>query len=339
LTEDEINALSDNDRCLYFKKQGNLRYKKKQLDEALEFYTKALEVDGKRVEVYNNIAAVYFEKKEYETCVEKCRKGIEVGREVFADFKLIAKAFARIGNAMMKLARYGEAVQAFEDSLTEDRVYDVEQKLKEAKKQKRIADEKAYVNPELGMQAKEEANALFKAGNFAAAMEKYNEAVKRDPTNHIHYSNRAACYTKLGEFPLGIADCDKAIELCPTFLKAYSRKAGIHIFMKEYHKALQCYENGLKVDENNQDMKDGIARVRAMVMSESHQQGDEQGKQQRAERAMNDPEIRNIMQDPIMRQVLNDIQTNPAAAQKHLANPDIMGKLQKLIDAGVIQVR
>eukprot|EP00913_Durusdinium_trenchii_P025008 g23473.t1 len=39
----------------------------------------------------------------------------------------------------------------------------------------------------------------------------------------------------------------------PTFVKAYSRKGAAHFFMKEYHKSLQAYEQGLKLDPENQE--------------------------------------------------------------------------------------
>lgn len=38
------------------------------------------------------------------------------------------------------------------------------------------------------------------------------------------------------------------------------------------------------------------------------------------------------------RQVLQDFQENPAAAQKHLKQPQIMEKLQKLINAGIVRM-
>lgn len=37
--------------------------------------------------------------------------------------------------------------------------------------------------------------------------------------------------------------------------------------------------------------------------------------------AMRDPELRNIMSDPIVNQVLNDLQNNPQSAQQALRNP------------------
>ena len=53
--------------------------------------------------VFVSLSAVHFEQKEYEKCIQECEKGIEIGRENRADFKSIAKAFQRIGNAYKKL--------------------------------------------------------------------------------------------------------------------------------------------------------------------------------------------------------------------------------------------
>ena len=42
---------------------------------------------------------------------------------------------------------------------------------------------------------------------------------------------------------------------------------------------------------------------------------------------------------PLFLQVLSDMQEDPAAAQKHLANPMIAKKVEKLVGAGIIQIR
>lgn len=109
---------------------GNEAYKKKEFETALLHYNKAVELDPTDITYLNNIAgiapyaffcfllscfgmpcstlyhlfpAVYFEQKEYKKCIEQCEKAIDIGRENRADFKLIAKAFTRIGNAYKKL--------------------------------------------------------------------------------------------------------------------------------------------------------------------------------------------------------------------------------------------
>ncbi len=74
------------------------------------------------------------------------------------------------------------------------------------------------------------------------------------------YSNRAACYTKLGALPEGLKDAEKCIELDPTFSKGYNRKGAVQFFMKEYDKAMETYQEGLKHDPHNQELLDGIKR-------------------------------------------------------------------------------
>lgn len=38
-------------------------------------------------------------------------------------------------------------------------------------------------------------------------------------------------------------------------------------------------------------------------------------------------------------QVLIDFQENPKAAQEHTKNPMVMNKIQKLVSAGIVQIR
>lgn len=69
----------------------------------MEHYSKASQLDPTDMTYLTNLAAVYFEQKDYEKCIEQCTRAIEMGRENRADFKLIAKAYTRIGNAYKKL--------------------------------------------------------------------------------------------------------------------------------------------------------------------------------------------------------------------------------------------
>lgn len=45
-----------------------------------------------------------------------------------------------------------------------------------------------------------------------------------------------------------------------------------------------------------------------------------------------------IMQDPVMNAILQQAQSDPAALQEHMQNPNVRSKIQKLIAAGVIRV-
>lgn len=41
----------------------------------------------------------------------------------------------------------------------------------------------------------------------------------------------------------------------------------------------------------------------------------------------------------LVSQVLIDFQENPVAAQEHLKDPGVMQKIQKLVSAGIVQMR
>jgi len=123
--------MSDREEALKWKQQGNTAYSKKQFDQAINCYNQAIELDSGEITYYTNLAAVYFEKKEYPKCVETCDKAIDIGRENRADFKLIAKALARKGNAQRRAGNLAEAKVAYEKALTEHRTPDYRSALSE----------------------------------------------------------------------------------------------------------------------------------------------------------------------------------------------------------------
>ena len=122
----------------------------------------------------------------------------------------------------------------------------------------------------------------------------------------------------------------------PTFIKGWTRKAGIHYFLKEYHKAMDAYNAVLKLEPENEEAKNGLELVVAKI-NESSQSGEVD--KERQARAMADPEIQQILGDPQMRSILNEMQSDPKKAQAAMNDPGISAKLQKLIAAGVLQVR
>lgn len=72
------------------KKLGTENYKKREFDAAIEHYNKAWEMH-KDITYLTNMSAAQFEKGDFGAAIETCKKAIEEGREVLADFKIIAK--------------------------------------------------------------------------------------------------------------------------------------------------------------------------------------------------------------------------------------------------------
>eukprot|EP00743_Colponemidia_sp_Colp-15_P000400 GILK01000461.1.p1 GENE.GILK01000461.1~~GILK01000461.1.p1 ORF type:complete len:564 (-),score=115.90 GILK01000461.1:110-1801(-) len=317
------------------KDQGNTHYKARRFAEALQHYTRAMELDETDMTYLMNRAAVYLEMGETDKCVEDCQTAIEKGRAQRADYKKIAKAYARIGNAYLKAKKYAEAIDAFKKSLVEDRDDAVRTLLKKTEKMKEEADQAAYLDPVKAEEHRNAGNECFKNGAFPDAIREYTEAARRNPNDARIYSNRAACFQRLMDFPAALKDAEKALQLDPNFVKAFSRKGNIHFAMKEFHKALAAFESGLKLDPQNQECKEGMQRTMHAVQAGS---SNGEADQERIAHAMADPEIQAILRDPNIMQVLKDFQENPAAARGALKDPDVAKALDKLIAAGVLQV-
>ncbi|CAH0550139.1 unnamed protein product [Brassicogethes aeneus] len=283
------------------KEQGNAFYKKKEFDEAIARYRKAIEHDPTDITFYNNLAAVHFEQKEFEKCVKECEKGIEIGRENRADFKLIAKSFMRIGNAYKRMKKYESAKTCYEKSLTEHRTPEAESLLSDVEKVIKEEEIKANFDMELAEKEKEKGNELFKKGDFAAALKHYCEAIKRNLDDAKLYSNRAACYMKLG-----LEDCDKCVELDPKFLKGFIRKGHILQGMQQQEKAIFAFLKALEIDPNNAEALHGL---RACIIENSNLEGD-QNSEKIWQRVKHDPEVQAILKLPAMRRILEQMQND-----------------------------
>lgn len=94
-----------------------------------------------------------------------------------------------------------------------------EKQKKKVEKIKEEEERKAYIDPQKSVEAKDRGNTHFKNGEFPEAIKEYTEAIKRNPDDHVLYSNRAAAYTKLGEYGLGMKDCEKCLKMKPDFGK------------------------------------------------------------------------------------------------------------------------
>ncbi|KAL8618373.1 Stress-induced-phosphoprotein 1 [Nucella lapillus] len=317
-------------QALTEKEKGNEAYKNKDFATALEHYEKAVELDPTNMTFHTNRGAVYYEKGEYDKCVDECQKAVEVGRENRADFVVIAKALARIGNAYMKLEDYERALTFFNKALSEHRTHDVVKKVVEVEKLKKDKERLAYVNPEVSLEEKQKGNSCFQKGDYPTAVKHYSEAIKRNPDDAKIYSNRAACYTKLMEFNLALKDSDDCIRKDPKFIKGYLRKGGCLIAMKENSKAAVAYQKALDLDPNCQEAIDGYRR--AIVEEDSNPEAVRQ-------RAMADPEVQTILADPAMQMILDQMSKDPKAVREHLKNPAIAAKIQKLMEMGIVAMR
>lgn len=146
------------------KEKGNEAYRKRDFQTAMAHYDRAIELQPGNMTFRTNKAAVLFEQGNYLECVAECEKAIETGREQRADFKLIAKALARIANAYLKLNDLQNAKRYFERSVAEHRDRSVVLKLQEVERSIKEKERLAYIDPAKAEEEKQTGNTLFQEG-------------------------------------------------------------------------------------------------------------------------------------------------------------------------------
>lgn len=296
LDEEELEKKKAKEAADKEKALGTECYKKRNFDEAIKHYQAAWDL-YKDIVYLNNLGAAYFEKGDYQACIDTCKKAAEEGRARYADFKVIAKSLARIGSAYEKLGDLSNAIEYYNQSLREHRTPEVISKVRAAERNKIEVARKAYIDPAKAEEAREEGNKKFKEMDWPGAVAAYSEMIKRAPDDPRGYSNRAAAFMKLLEFPSALEDCETAIKKDPKFIRAYIRKAQIYFGMREYSKCVDACTEARKIDaecHNGANARE-IEQLEQKAFNAMYAARENETEEQTRERLARDPEVCHIV--------------------------------------------
>lgn len=274
-------------------------------------------------------------QNKFDEAIAACDCAIELMKGSSYDYVKMGKAMARKAACYVSKGELDTGIEIYRSALLESNDYAIKDALKKAEQKKKSADALAYINPAKAEEHKAAGIELFKKGSFVDALKEFDEGIRRDSKNIALYSNRSATYLKLMDPVRALADAELTIKMDPTFVKGYARKGTSHQMQKEYHKAMEAFEKGLKIDPNSKECTEGMQKTMQLINSTSHSSSGND--EERMRHAMADPEIQMIMRDPIIQQVLRDMQENPRAGQEALKDVHVMAKIQKLIAAGILK--
>lgn len=135
------------------------------------------------------------------------------------------------------------------------------------------------VKPETKAEAEElknEGNKLMKEEKYNEALTAYGRAISLDATNPIYYCNRAAAYSRIGDYQRAVDDCNQAIRYDSNYGKAYGRLGLAYSKMNRHQEAIDAYKNALRIEPDNQDYKNNM-EVTQQRLEEQVQSGTASG--------------------------------------------------------------
>ncbi|KAF9273096.1 hypothetical protein BGZ88_004103 [Linnemannia elongata] len=96
--------------------------------------------------------------------------------------------------------------------------------------------------PQTTQQYLDQATALLGKGEYNLALQSYDAAIDRDPSNYLSYFKRAATYLTLGRNNQALADFTTILKLKPDFGQALLQRGKIYTKAGEFAKAKQDLE-------------------------------------------------------------------------------------------------
>ncbi|KAI3374083.1 hypothetical protein L3Q82_022649, partial [Scortum barcoo] len=118
---------------------------------------------------------------------------------------------------------------------------------------------------------KEKGNSQFKAGDWLVAERSYKEALGLCPVcfsreRAVLFSNRAAARLHLDLKDEAIADCTRAIELNPDYVRALLRRAELYEQTEKLDEALEDYKKVLERDPNQISARQACMRLPQQIL-------------------------------------------------------------------------
>jgi tetratricopeptide (TPR) repeat protein len=187
----------------------------RRYEEAIEAFSKALEVRPDHADAFNNRGAVWYYKKDYAKAIEDYTRAIEF-RPESADF------YNNRGAAWLHRKDWDRAQRDFEQAIQMD---------------PRFVE--AYRN--LGI-------VLYIKLDYEGAIREYTRALAVQPDSAEILNNRGAAFYQQGHYFKALQDYTGAVELAPGFAEAYKNRGIVWFRMGYLAKAIEDYGRALKAD-------------------------------------------------------------------------------------------
>ena len=241
-----------------YNNRGVAYAEKAEINLALIDYDKAIELDPESAAVYANRASAYHTKTNFDRTIEDCTTAINLDSECSVAYNNRGLAYVEKGEIDLAIKDYNRAVKL--EFVLDSDLAKVYCNRGIAYKKKDNLD-LAIENYTKAIQLKRDlveaydhrSEAYHIKGEFDLSIADCTMAIQLNPANTDHYYNRGIAYNSKGDFDRAITDYTKIIELDSTDAKAYEKLGSAYASKNEFERAI---ENFTKAIDRNPDFFD-----------------------------------------------------------------------------------
>jgi len=207
----QINNLVEADK--YF----DLAYAEKDGKKQIELYTKAIELNPKYADAYNNRGNAHEKLDENDKAL--------ADYDIAIDLNPVEYVYTNRGILYDKLKENDKALEDYNKAIT--------------------------LNPKYAAAYNNRGRVYQKLKENDKALADYNRAVELNPNDEIAFNNRGTIYHALNEDSKAFDDYNKAIELNPDYQLAYNNRGAVYLKQKKYDNAEKEYLKAIELKPDN----------------------------------------------------------------------------------------
>lgn len=201
-------------------------------NEAIDRFRKAVELDPEYSDAQNNLGVMLQNQNQHDQALPHLEKAVKLNPSNPAAYFNCANSLKALGKEEEALGKYNRAVN---------------------------------LQPSFPVAFNNRGNLLESMGRNEDAQRSYSRALELDRGYVRAYSNRGIVEKKLGNYPAALRDFSKAVALDPwqsgkpnqdnNFkFRLYINLGDIHLYFKNFDKALEAYECAREIEPNNKDL-------------------------------------------------------------------------------------
>ncbi|XP_037442209.1 transient receptor potential channel pyrexia-like [Triticum dicoccoides] len=103
-----------------------------------------------------------------------------------------------------------------------------------------------------------EGTKAYKRKDCVSAINFYSMAIKLNPGDVTLHSNKSLCWINLGEGDKALEDAEFCRMIRPDWPKACYRQGAAQMLLKNYEKACEAFQDGLKLDPTNVEIENAL---------------------------------------------------------------------------------
>lgn len=213
---EKANELSPSDYA--YNNLGSIKMNLNRIDEGIEAYTQAINLNPNNIEAYNNRGVAKRQKGDFEGALADYDTVIKMKPEYI-------KSYVNRGIVKNNMGDFNGAILDYDKAL--------------------------QLNANLAEAYGNRANSKFSLQDIEGCMLDFNKAIELDPLFEKHYYNRGNAKEMLGDYEGALSDFNKVISINPYFEFAYFKRASQKINTGDYIGAYDDFCESIKIRPNS----------------------------------------------------------------------------------------